>query len=435
MPLSDSQIRALVPGEKRYRVADGEGLCVVVEPISKGGGKSFVGRWRFPPGRQGKQGDYRIGVYGRGFGQISLKAARDEWERVRTWSRENNRPPTDLKKDHKQEQERQRTSPTFKEACDAWDRDYSAISEKNKPEYRRIIQNQLLPEFGATTPVAHLSWDYKHPDGRTTREWVVNYLDRTRERAESSATKHEAMLRQIFQNAARNDWIQDNQNPVGTRVATPKQLKRQREKVVSYADLKWDEFPEFFEVFNANACGGESITRGALLLLLMTGLRVDAVTGMEWSEVDAEKGVWTVHPSRMKTWQQDKTGHLVHLTDPMQDLLERMAKISGGERFVFPGRKQSGVPKHLNNTSPNRHLQRLGYQGRFQAHGIRSTVWTLTQEVCGTTDFVGRLQGGWKTRDKMGGIYDRYAHLDERKKHLIAWSDALLDVGMDIALI
>jgi len=435
MPLSDSKIRALVPRDGRYRVADGEGLCVIVEPVHKGGGKSFVGRWRFPPGRQGKQGDYRIGVYGKGVGQWTLKAARDEWERVRTWSRENNRPPTDLKKDLQQEAERQQTSWTFQKACDAWDKEYSAVSEKNKPEYRRLCQNQLIPEFGASTPVAHLEWDHIHPDGRSTREWVVNYLDKTRRRAPTSASKQETLLRQIFANAARHNQIKGGQNPLGERVATPGQKKEERERVESYADLKWDEFPEFFQVFNANACGGESITRGALLLLLMTGLRVDAATGMEWSEVDAEKNVWTVHPSRMKTWKKDKTGHHVHLTDPMKDLLERMAKISGGERFVFPGRKQSGVPKHLNNTSPNRHLQRLGYQGRFQAHGIRSTVRTLTQEVCGTKDFIASLQGGWKTRDKMGGIYDRYAHPDERKKHLIAWSDALLDVGMDISLI
>ena len=38
MPLSDSKIRALVPGDKRYRVADAEGLGVVVEPVQKGGG-------------------------------------------------------------------------------------------------------------------------------------------------------------------------------------------------------------------------------------------------------------------------------------------------------------------------------------------------------------------------------------------------------------
>ena len=131
MPLSDSELRALVPGERRYRVADGDGLSVVVEPLSKGGGKSFVGRFRFPPGRQGKQSDYRLGVYGRGHGQLTLKAARDEWEKVRTWSRENNRPPTDLKKNLKQEEVRRQTSPTFQETCDAWDKDYSAVSEKN----------------------------------------------------------------------------------------------------------------------------------------------------------------------------------------------------------------------------------------------------------------------------------------------------------------
>ena len=53
MPLSDSKIRALVPGDKRRRVADGDGLGVVVEPIHRGGGISFVGRFRFPPGRKG----------------------------------------------------------------------------------------------------------------------------------------------------------------------------------------------------------------------------------------------------------------------------------------------------------------------------------------------------------------------------------------------
>jgi len=202
MPLSDSEVRSVVATSKRQYIACGNALYLVVEPISKGGGKSFMGRTRLPPGRSGKQVDYRIVPYGKGSGRFSLKQARDEWERVRTWSRENNRPPTDLKKDRKQEQERQRKSPTFREACDAWDRDYSAVSEKNKPEYRRLIQNQLLPEFGASNPVVNLSWDHTHPDGRSSKEWFVNYLDRTRERAPTSASKQETLLRQIFANAA-----------------------------------------------------------------------------------------------------------------------------------------------------------------------------------------------------------------------------------------
>ena len=435
MPLSDSKIRALVPGDKRYRVADAEGLGVVVEPVQKGGGISFVGRWRFPPGRQGKQGDYRIGVYGKGVGQWTLKAAREEWDRVRTWSRENNRPPTDLKKDQQVQKQAKPTLHTFQEACDAWDLDFSAIAEKYKPEYRRLIQNELFPEFGASTNVKHLEWDHVHPDGRTSREWFVNYLDKTRKRAPSTATKLETTLRQIFQNAARLNWIKDSQNPVGQKIATPKQKRVQRQSVQSYPDLKRQEVPEFFKVFNANACDGGVVTRGAVLLLWMTGLRVDAVVGMEWSEIDQQEGVWNVPDSRLKSWVPGEEAHHVHLTDPMQDLLERMGRISGGERFVFPGRRQTGVPKHLNNESPNTHIARLGYKGRFQAHGIRSTVRTLTQEVCGTDAEVAGLQGAWKVKDPIRQIYDRFERLDDRKKHLINWSDALLDFGMDIDLI
>ena len=65
----------------------------------------------------------------------------------------------------------------------------------------------------------------------------------------------------------------------------------------------------------------------------------------------------------MKNWQHDKKDHHVHLTDPMKDLLERMAQISGDEKFVFPGRKQSGVPRHINNTSPNPSPPTPGIQG------------------------------------------------------------------------
>ena len=435
MPLSDSKIRALVPRDGRYRVGDAEGLCVIVEPVHKGGGKSFVGRWRFPPGRQGKQGDYRIGVYVKGVGQWTLKAAREEWDRVRTWSRENNRPPTDLKKDQQVQKQAKPTLHTFQEACDAWDLDFSAIAEKYKPEYRRLIQNELFPEFGASTNVKHLEWDHVHSDGRTSREWFVNYLDKTRKRAPSTASKLETLLRQIFENAARLNWMKASQNPVGQKIATPKQKRVQRQSVQSYPDLKRQEVPEFFKVFNANACDGGVVTRGAVLLLWMTGLRVDAVVGMEWSEIDQQEGVWNVPDSRLKSWVPGEEAHHVHLTDPMQDLLERMGRISGGERFVFPGRRQTGVPKHLNNESPNTHIARLGYKGRFQAHGIRSTVRTLTQEVCGTDAEVAGLQGAWKVKDPIRQIYDRFERLDDRKKHLINWSDALLDFGMDIDLI
>lgn len=141
---------------------------------------------------------------------------------------------------------------------------------------------------------------------------------------------------------------------------------------------------------------------------------------MEWSEVDQDEGVWWVPPERLKTWGVGEDAHRVYLTDSMKDLLERMGKLSGGECFMFPGRKQSGVPKHLNRESPNTHISNLGYKECFQAHGVRSTVRTLAQEVCGTDDFVAALQGAWKVKDPIRQVYDRFSHLDDRRDHLIA---------------
>lgn len=63
MSLSDSQVRALKAGEKRQkqRYGSSSALYVIVEPISKGGGKSFIGITRFPP-RSPKNGGKWIEV-------------------------------------------------------------------------------------------------------------------------------------------------------------------------------------------------------------------------------------------------------------------------------------------------------------------------------------------------------------------------------------
>ena len=73
MPFTDSDLRALEPREKQYRVATGDGLYVVVYP---NGSKYFTWVYRYPPGRGGQQRWHHIGPYGKGSGKWSLKAAR-----------------------------------------------------------------------------------------------------------------------------------------------------------------------------------------------------------------------------------------------------------------------------------------------------------------------------------------------------------------------
>ena len=103
MPFSDADLRALTPGTKFILVGVGNSLFVFVESVGKGGGKSFVGRTRFPPGRSAKQVEVQIGPYGKGAGKWTLKAAREEWERIRTWSKDTGRDPREMKKGADQE--------------------------------------------------------------------------------------------------------------------------------------------------------------------------------------------------------------------------------------------------------------------------------------------------------------------------------------------
>ena len=102
MPLPDSELRSLEAGSRHKTVSVGNSLYISVYPKQKGGGKYFFGRMRHPPGGGGKQVDVRIGPYGRGLGKWSLKAAREEWERIRTWSRETGQDPRELRKEEKQ---------------------------------------------------------------------------------------------------------------------------------------------------------------------------------------------------------------------------------------------------------------------------------------------------------------------------------------------
>ena len=428
MSLSDSQVRSFQATEKREKKSCGDSLFLVVEPISKGGGKSFVGRMRFPPGRKSPVVDVRIGVYGKGPGKWSLRQAREEWSAIRTWSRENGKDPRERRREQKALLVQKTTSPTLEQACESFLSDWTSANERGKREYRNLLWNQVLPEFGAKTPVEHFSWEYRHPGGKTTRELMTEYLGRVRKKAPSSASKQQMVLKGVFENAVNKGWIKDGQNPLMRSVFSPKDKKTHQ--VQHHPFPFWEQLPEFFEVFDRNEPNGQFSTRGACLLTFMTGLRVGAISGMKWEEVDVEEDLWKVPASRMKTWDDGEKNHLVPLTQPIKDLLWEMEKVNGGTEFVFASpRTQS---RHINPSSINNHFIDLGYKGDFVGHVVRTTILTYGQKELGFSSDIIQLQIGHKVKDKIRGIYDRHDFIDERRSFLVQWCDLMLSLGMKI---
>ena len=86
--LTEAQIRT-ISAAKKQRIHDGSGLYLELRPLMTGGtGKYFIGRTRYPLG--GPMVDVTVGSWGRDPGQLSLKAARNEWcsqqlNTTRTW--------------------------------------------------------------------------------------------------------------------------------------------------------------------------------------------------------------------------------------------------------------------------------------------------------------------------------------------------------------
>ena len=114
MPFTDSDLRALEPREKQYRVATGDGLYVVVYP---NGSKYFTWVYRYPPGRGGQQRWHHIGPYGKGSGKWSLKAARDERDRLDQLRKAGDDPRV-LKADAKREVEKKAKVPSLQEVAE-----------------------------------------------------------------------------------------------------------------------------------------------------------------------------------------------------------------------------------------------------------------------------------------------------------------------------
>lgn len=421
MPLSDSQIRALKAGARRQSKSVGDSLILVIESEARGGGKSFEGRMRFPPGRQGKQIPVRIGPYGKGPGKWSLKEARDEWDRIRLWSKQMGLDPRTLKRQEKQAALEEHKGPTLEHAAESF-LIHSTTRERTKTGYRNMLFNQVLPVLGPSTPVEHFSWDHKHSGGKNGRQVILDLKADIEKRAPVQADRVLMVLRQVFDHAIDQGWMPRDQNPaLGTKSI------KSKHKPTPHPTLRWQELPEFFQNLELNKANGSLITIYAVKALFMTFLRVGSLAPMRWTELNHDAQLWVIPADRMKNGKE----HLVPLTDPFNDMLESLRRISGNGEYVFPS-PRGNAKKHLNPYAINQHLIRMGYKSVLRAHGVRSIPLTAGQEVLGFSADVIQRQMSHAIGDKVRQAYDRSQFLDERRKFMAAWCDALLSQGLKV---
>jgi integrase len=146
-----------------------------------------------------------------------------------------------------------------------------------------------------------------------------------------------------------------------------------------------------------------------------------------WSEFDLEAALWRIPAERMKM----KTEHLVPLSSQAVALVKELHEWTGSRNYLFPNYR---TPKDcMTATTVNRALERMGYRGKFSAHGFRSTASTLLHELGYRPEVIER-QLAHAERNKVKAAYNHAEYLKERKTMMQQWASYIVSLcgGADV---
>ena len=344
MALTDIAIRTAKPKERPYKVADGQGLYLLVNPT---GSKL----WRLKYRMHGVERKLSLGSYP----DITLAEARTSRELARKHL------ARDIDPNAVKRQSRITASVSAansfasvaEELIDKKQREGLALATLEK---QRWLLKLLGSEFGRR-PVADI-----------TPQELLHELKKHERRGRLEATKQlRAFASRVFRYAAATARAERDpaQLLLGALTSPP---------VKHFAAIT--DPHEFGGLLRAiEAYQGDPSVLYALKLTPHVFQRPGEIRQMEWSEIDVAKAVWTIPVAKMKMRQP----HAVPLSQQALAILAEMRQLSGDGRFVFPSIRSSARP--ISDNTVNAALRRMGYtKDQMTAHGFRTTASTLLNE-------------------------------------------------------
>jgi integrase len=178
-----------------------------------------------------------------------------------------------------------------------------------------------------------------------------------------------------------------------------------------------------------DAYGGQPVTRFALVLSPHVFVRPGELRQAEWEEIDFEAAVWRIPAGRMKQRRE----HIVPLSRQSLFILEQARALTGGGRFVFPAFGKRDRP--LSENTATAALRRMGFAANeMTAHGFRAMASTLLNESGKWSPDAIERALAHKDGDQVRAAYHRGAHWNERVAMAQWWSDHLdmLRTGGDV---
>ncbi len=381
--LSDAQVKAAKPKDKRYFMADTGGLYLEVAPA---GGKW----WRFRYTFGGKRKMLSLGVYP----EVSLKKAREGRDQARVLLASGSDPQAT-----KKEKETQGITfgavaeEWFAFKCSLWGEGYAKVVRLRMDKYLLAnFANDALKELRACDFLPML------------RE--IEYQEKY-----ETAHRIAQIANQIFRYAKLLGIIENN--PIADISEIMMSAK------VTHRSAILDPEQIGCMLRDLEYTTSRPVTTYALKIMPYVFVRSGELRAALWDEIDFDTKTWTIPAGRMKM----RRPHIVPLATQVVELFGGLKLLTGDGEFCFP----SSISKKrcLTDVALLNSLRRLGY-GRDEMciHGFRSIASTILNEKGYRSDVI-EAQLAHADKSAVRAAYNRAEYLDERRRMMQEYADYL----------
>jgi len=393
MPLTDTSVKNAKPRDdgKVNPLSDGNSLYLWVMP---NGAKYWRMTYRFG----GKQKTLALGVYP----DTSLKMAREKRDEAKRRLSDGNDPSIQRRADKLAA--KIAATNTFEAITKEWHaKESHEWSVVHAQRVMSAMEHHIFPYIGHL-PVADIKpLELLEVLRKVERAGNIDTAKRLRQRC--SAVFRLAILT----GRCTSDPAAPLTDALKTQQAEPRKA------------LKREDIPDFLEALGKY--DGTKQTKLMMELMLLTFTRVGEMAAARWEEIDFEAELWTIPPEHRKLPEKSKKTappHLVPLAGRAIEILRDLQGISGGREHVFPNRNDPKRP--MSPETLRRALHSMGFKGKADVHGFRSTASTILNETGFNPDAIER-QLSHSEGNKVRAAYNRAEYMKERRSMMKWWGD------------
>ncbi|QKJ71468.1 integrase arm-type DNA-binding domain-containing protein [Pseudomonas rhodesiae] len=405
-PLSDSACRSAKPTDRAYKLFDGDGLYLLVQPNGRKG-------WRFryvkPDGREGLTsfGNYPV---------VGLADARKKRLEVKRMLAEGIDP---IESKHQAKTQATIRGRTFESAALDW---HKAMSAKWAPGHAKTVLSRLkthvFPLIGDRAIVDLDTHDLMQPLEAIQKRGTIDV-----------ALRVQNYLQSIMREAKRARQIAANPaSDLEGLIKAP--------RVIHRPALPLSRLPELQE--RIDTYRGRALTRLTVMLSLHVFVRSSELRFARWSEFDLKRGTWEIPDTRpaldgvpFSTRGTKMAGdiHLVPLSPQAVTLLEQIRTLTGEFDLVFAG--DANPSKPMSENTVNSALRNMGYDTKTEicGHGFRSMACSTLIESGLWSETAIERQMSHKERNNVRAAYIHKAEFIEERRLIMHWWSRYLEAN------